>query len=177
MKLKKFIAAHKIMATVVAVAAVSASALGGTYATFTATPVTIASNAFATGTLTIARGGSGAIFTSTNQKIGQESTGSVTISNTGSLDGAFSLGGTATGTLAPNLKLVIYKGTDNSAANKLYDGTLSAFSSADLGTIAGGASGTYYFHVSLPTTGSDATDNALQGKSASETFTWSAVQA
>jgi camelysin-like metallo-endopeptidase len=177
MKLKKFIAAHKVMATVVAVAAVSASALGGTYATFTATPVTIASNAFATGTLTIARGGSGAIFTSTNQKIGQESTGSVTISNTGSLDGAFSLGGTATGTLGPNLKLVIYKGTDNSGANKLYDGTLSAFSSADLGTIAGGASGTYYFHVSLPTTGSDATDNALQGKSASETFTWSAVQA
>src|SRR5437763_8142387 len=113
MKLKKFIAAHKVMATVVAVAAVSASALGGTYATFTATPVTIASNAFATGTLTIARGGSGAIFSSANQKIGQESTGSVTISNTGSLDGAFSLGGAASGTLAPNLKLVIYKGTDN----------------------------------------------------------------
>lgn len=175
--LKQFVAAHKVMATVVAVGAVSVGALGGTYATFTATPVTIASNAFATGTLSIARGGTGAIFNASSQKIGQESTGSVTISNTGSLDGTFTLAGSSTGTLAPSLKLVIYKNTDNNAGTKLYDGTLSGFASADLGTIAGGASGTYFFHVSLPTTGSDATDNALQGKSASESFTWSAVQA
>jgi hypothetical protein len=176
-KLKQLVAAHKLTATIVAVAAVSVGALGGTYAVFTATPVTIASNAFATGTLSIARSGSGAIFNASNQKVGQEATGSVTISNTGSLDGAFTLTGSSTGTLAPSLKLVIYKNTDGNAATKLYDGTLSAFSSAELGTIAGGGSGTYYFHVSLPTTGSDATDNALQGKSASESFTWSAVQA
>jgi hypothetical protein len=176
-QLKQFVAAHKVVATIVAMAAVSVGALGGTYATFTATPVTIASNAFATGTLSIARGGSGAIFNASNQKIGQESVGSVTISNTGSLDGAFTLAGSSSGTLAPSLKLVVYKNTDNNAGTKLYDGTLSGFSSADLGTIAGGASSTYYFHVNLPTTGSDATDNALQGKSASETFTWSAVQA
>ena len=36
---------------------------------------------------------------------------------------------------------------------------------------------TFYFHVSLPTTGSDAGDNALQGKSAGASFTWSATQA
>lgn len=177
LKLKQLILAHKVVASVAAAAAVSAGTLGGTYANFSVTPVTIANNAFASGTLTIARGGNGAIFTAENQKIGEQSTGSVTISNTGSLDGAFTLSGSVTGALAPSLKLVIYRDTDNSAAAKLYDGTLSAFSSADLGTIGAGASRTYFFHVSLPSTGSDATDNALQGKSASASFTWSAVQA
>jgi len=47
-----------------------------------------------------------------------------------------------------------------------------------LGTFAAsGGAHTFYFHVSLPTTGSDAGDNALQGLSADEDFTWSATQA
>jgi hypothetical protein len=50
--------------------------------------------------------------------------------------------------------------------------------SAALGTFAAnGDAHTFYFHVSLPSTGSNAGDNALQGLSASEDFTWSAVQA
>jgi spore coat-associated protein N len=176
-RLKQFLLAHKVVASVAASALVSAGALGGTYANFSVTPVTIANNAFATGTLTIARDGAGAIFSSANQKIGEESTGSVTIANTGTLDGAFTLSGSGTGSLAPSLKLVVYKDTDKAPGSKLYDGALGSFSSADLGTIGGGSSRTYFFHVSLPSTGSDATDNALQGKSASASFTWSAVQA
>jgi hypothetical protein len=175
--LSRFARAHKLIASALAIGTISIGALGGTYANFSATPVTIGSNAFATGTLTIARGGSGAVFTSSNQKVGQETTGSVTISNTGSLDGVFTLAGSATGTLVDALKLVVYKDTDNAAGSKLYDGTLAGFGSLNLGTIAGGANATFYFHVSLPTTGNAATDNALQGKSASGTFTWSAVQA
>ena len=50
-------------------------------------------------------------------------------------------------------------------------------SSAALGTFAAnGDSHTFYFHVSLPSTGSDAGDNLLQGLAASESFTWSATQ-
>ena len=173
----KALIARKTMLSVLAVGVISAGALGGTYANFTATPVTIASNAFATGTLSIGRSGSGAIFNVSAQKIGQEATGSLTITNTGTIDGVFTGTAASTGTLAPSIKLVIYRDNDNVAGSKLYDGTLAAFSSADLGTIVPAASTTFYFHVSLPTTGTDAGDNLLQGSSASTTFTWTAVQA
>ena len=139
--------------------------------------MTIASNAFATGTLSIGRSGSGAIFNVSAQKIGQEATGSLTITNTGTISGVFTGTASSTGTLAPSIKLVIYRDNDNVAGSKLYDGTLAAFSSADLGTIVPAASTTFYFHVSLPTTGTDAGDNLLQGSSASTTFSWTAVQA
>jgi hypothetical protein len=177
MRLLKKLLAHKVLASAAAVAVVSAGAVGGTFANFTATPITISSNAFATGTLTISRSGTGVVFNSDKQKIGQEATGSVAITNTGTLDGAFTLAGSATGGLASNLKLVIYKDNDGQAGSKVYDGTLAGFASADLGTIAGGGSNTYYFHVSLPSTGTNAGDNALQGLSASASFTWSATQA
>jgi len=58
------------------------------------------------------------------------------------------------------------------------DSTPTGFFSASLGTFAAaGDAHAFYFHVSLPTTGSDAGDNALQGLSADESFTWSATQA
>lgn len=173
----------KILASLSAVGAVSVVAVGGTYATFTATPTTISNNAFTSGTLTMSRSGSGAILSASALKIGQESVGSVTITNTGTLSAVYSLAGSSSGSaaLAAALKLVVYKDTDGEAASKLYDGSLSGFASAALGTFAaaGGAGDahTYYFHVSLPTTGSDAGDNALQGATASASFTWSAVQA
>jgi hypothetical protein len=102
----------------------------------------------------------------------------VTISNTGSLAGEYVLSGSASGALAPSLDLVIYKDVDGAAGSKIYDGALDDVESVDLGTFAAdGGSHTFYFHVSLPTTGSDAGDNALQGKSATASFTWSATQA
>ncbi|MGH3044045.1 MAG: hypothetical protein ACRDM2_04900, partial [Gaiellaceae bacterium] len=73
---------------------------------------------------------------------------------------------------------VIYKDNDGQAGSKIYDGALDDVDSVALGTFASdGGSHTFYFHVSLPTTGSDAGDNALQGKSAGASFTWSATQA
>jgi predicted ribosomally synthesized peptide with SipW-like signal peptide len=168
----------KVLATLAALAAVSMLAIGGTYANFSATPVTISSNAFATGELTMARSGSGVVFDLSNAKIGEEATGSVTIENTGTLEGAYSLEGAVAGSLAPSLQLKIYKNTDNAAGSLLYSGTLAGFTSAvDLGRLAAKTgSATYYFHVTLPSTGSDAGDNALQGKSASVSFTWKATQ-
>jgi hypothetical protein len=150
----------KVLATIAALAAVSMLAIGGTYANFSATPVTISNNAFATGALTMARTGSGVLFDLSNAKIGQEATGSVTINNTGTLAGAYTLSGTP------------YTGSP------IYDGTLAGFtSSLDLGTFAATTgTATFYFHVTLPTTGTDAGDNALQGKSAAVSFTWNATQ-
>jgi hypothetical protein len=169
----------KILLSVATVAVVAVGAVGGTFANFTATPTSIASNAFASGSLSMTRSGSGAIFSASAMKIGDSATGSVTISNTGSLAGAYTLAGSSSGdsALASQLTLKIYADTDNSGS-PIYNGTLGGFSSVSLGTFAASTgSHTYYFHVTLPTTGADATDNALQGLSASETFTWSAVQA
>jgi hypothetical protein len=167
----------KVLATIAALAAVSMLAIGGTYANFSATPVTISNNAFATGALTMARTGSGVLFDLSNAKIGQEATGSVTINNTGTLAGAYTLSGTPSGALASSLKLKIYKNADNTGS-PIYDGTLAGFtSSLDLGTFAASTgTATFYFHVTLPTTGTDAGDNALQGKSAAVSFTWNATQ-
>ena len=122
------------------------------------------------------RSGSGAIFSASAMKIGDTATGSITITNTGTLAGAYTLQGSSSGSaaLATQLHLTVYKDTDGGTA--IYDGSLGSFSAA-LGTFAAsGGAHTYYFHVSLPTTGSDAGDNVLQGLSADETFTWSATQ-
>lgn len=170
----------KILASFAAAGAVSVAAVGGTYANFTASPTTIASNAFTTGTLSMSRSGSGAVLTASALKPGDEATGSVTINNTGSLAGVYTLAGSTSGSaaLAGQLNLVLYKNTDNDVASKLYDGALSSFSSVALGTLAAtSGTGTYYFHVSLPTTGSDAGDNAFQGLSATASFTWAATSA
>jgi camelysin-like metallo-endopeptidase len=168
----------KILATLAALAAVSVLAIGGTYANFSATPVTISNNAFATGALTMSRTGNGVLFDLSNAKIAQEATGSVTINNTGSLAGAYTLQGTPSGALASSLQLKIYKNTDNQAGSLLYSGTLAGFtSSLDLGTLAATTgTATFYIHVTLPSTGTDAGDNALQGKSAAVSFTWNATQ-
>jgi spore coat-associated protein N len=173
----KHLPVTKIVLSLAAVAVAAVATVGGTFANFTATPTTIASNAFASGSLTMSRSGSGAIFSSLAMKIGDTATGSVTITNTGTLAGAYTLNGSASGSaaLAAQLHLTLYKDVDGGTA--IYDGSLGSFS-ASLGTFAAnGGAHTFYFHVSLPSTGSDAGDNALQGLSATEDFTWSATQA
>ena len=168
----------KILLTLAAVSVVTVAAVGGTFANFTATPTSIASNAFASGSLSMTRSGSGAIFSASAMKIDDTATGSVTITNTGTLAGAYTLSGSSSGSsaLTSQLNLKVYKDVDGGTA--IYDGSLGSFSSASLGTFAAsGDAHTFYFHVSLPTTGTDAGDNAFQGLSASATFTWSATQA
>lgn len=168
----------KILLSLAALGAVSIAAIGGTFANFSATPTSISSNGFATGTLTMNRAGSGVIFNASAMKIGQEATGSVTIQNTGTLAGAYTLAGTASGDagLISKLHLTIYKDNDGSGT-PVYDGGFGGLTSAALGQFAaGGDSHTFYFHVSLPSQGSDTLDNGLQGLAASESFTWSATQ-
>src|SRR5881397_4176282 len=106
----------KILLSLAAIAVVAVATVGGTFANFTATPTTISSNAFASGSLTMSRSGSGAIFSSAAMKIGDTATGSITITNTGSLAGSYTLAGSSTGTaaLANQLTLKIYADADNS---------------------------------------------------------------
>jgi hypothetical protein len=173
----KNLALTKILLSLAALGAISIAAVGGTFANFTATPTSISSNAFSAGELEMTRSGSGAIFSADKMKIGDTASGSVTITNTGNLAGAYTLQGSSSGSaaLAAQLHLTLYKDTDGGTA--VYDGALGSFS-ASLGTFAAdGDAHTFYFHVSLPTTGSDAGDNLLQGLSATESFTWSATQA
>lgn len=178
MRQAKKLISGKVALTTAAVAAVSIAAAGGTYANFTATPVTVSSNAFAAGTLEMSRSGSGAILSASNMVVDDEVTGSVTITNTGSLAGDYTLSGSASGDLAPSLQLVVYKDVDGDQGAKIYDGALDGLGSVPLGTFAAsGGAHAFYFHVVLPSTGSDAGDNLLQGKSASVSFTWSATQA
>src|SRR5919202_6325135 len=149
----------KILLSLAAVSVVAVAAVGGTFANFTATPTTISSNAFATGSLTMSRSGSGAIFSSAAMKIGDSATGSVTITNTGTLAGAYTLTGSSSGSaaLASQLHLTLYKDADGGTA--IYDGSLGSLS-VSLGSFAAnGGAHTFYFHVSLPTTGSDSGDN------------------
>ncbi|HXY84689.1 MAG TPA: TasA family protein [Gaiellaceae bacterium] len=169
----------KVLLSLAAISLVSVAAFGGTFANFTATPTSISSNAFTAGSLTMTRSGSGAIFSAATMKIGDTATGSVTITNTGNLAGAYTLAGSNSGSaaLAGQLTLKIYEDTDNTGT-VVYNGTLGGFSSASLGTFAAnGGAHTFYFHVSLPSTGSDTSDNAFQGLTSTETFTWSATQA
>ena len=128
----------KILLSLAAVSVIAVAAVGGTFANFTATPTAFASNAFASGTLSMTRSGSGAIFTASTMKIGDSATGSVTITNSGTLAGVYSLAGSTTGSapLASQLTLKVYKDIDNGTA--LYDGALNALTSASLGTALAG---------------------------------------
>ena len=126
----------KILLSLAAISVLAVAAVGGTFANFTATPTSIASNAFASGSLSMTRSGSGAIFNAAAMKIGDSATGSVTITNTGTLAGAYTLSGSSSGSsaLAAQLNLKVYKDVDGGTA--LYDGSLGGFSSASLGTFA-----------------------------------------
>ena len=123
----------KILLSLAAVSVIAVGAVGGTFANFTATPTSIASNAFASGSLTMTRTGSGAIFNASAMKIGDSVTGTVTITNSGTLAGAYSLAGSSSGSaaLTSQLNLKVYKDVDGGSA--LYDGSLGGFSSASLG--------------------------------------------
>ncbi len=175
----KALSTNKALLTTATLGAFAVVAVGGTYANFTATPTTISNNAFASGSLTMSRSGSGAVLSASAMKIGDSTSGSVTITNTGSLAAVYTLDSSVSGSsaLAGQLRLKIYKDVDNSGT-AVYDGALSGVGSAALGTFAAnGDAHTFYFHVSLPTTGTDAGDNAFQGLSSSVAFTWSATQA
>jgi spore coat-associated protein N len=177
----------KFLITLLALSAIAVAAVGASFSAFTATPVTIASQAFANGSLAMSASTS-AIFTIHDAVVGSSTTGSITISDIGTIPANFSLtGSTDSGSdanLASILTMQIYKDVDLTST-PIYSGLVSTFAALPTGGLAlgtfqkagtAGDNHTYYFHVELPSTGSTAGDNALQAKTVSSTFSWNAVQ-
>ncbi|GAA6526954.1 TasA family protein [Intrasporangium sp. DVR] len=157
------------LATLVAAGAIAV----GSGATFTSTSNNTISSV-ASGTLTQSNSkANAAIFNVANIKPGDTVIGKVTITNTGTLPGTFSLKKVdSTNTFSNSLNLNI---TNQTTGVVVYNGPFGALvdgTAKDLGVYAAGASNTYVFTVTLALSAPDAD----QGKIASAGFTWDAVQ-
>ncbi|MGZ4275946.1 MAG: TasA family protein [Solirubrobacteraceae bacterium] len=163
----------------------------GSGANFTASKAN-AGNLFATGTLDIGRDNGSAILTMSNMKPGDSTQGQITVQNTGSLTGDFHLDQSFAGAPDAGLKNALQLSivhcdsltgpcNPSLAGGTVYSGSMAGFDASGYG-LPDNTTGDrwtasnknrYEFRVTLP---NDATgsDNALQGKSVSATYTWSA---
>ena len=136
----------------------------------------------AAGTLSLANSRDGAaIFEASNMRPGQQASGSVTVSNTGTLPavltlapGARSAAGAADRLLEGRLRLVVFDVTDINRPVTLYAGPLAAMTATALGALAAGSSRDFLFVASLASEGAVA-DNQVQGATLAAGFTWTAV--
>ncbi|MEX5271592.1 TasA family protein [Kocuria sabuli] len=164
---------YRVLVPLAGLAAAAALAVGSG-ADFTSNSVNSA-NAYTTGTLTQANSkANSAIFALDNLKPGDTLNGTVTITNSGSLPATFKLSETATNgfTTKSNLKLTI---TEAGSATPVWSGTFGDLTTAgpkDLGTWEAGAAKTFVFSVTL----AQSADNTEQGKTATATYSWNAVQ-
>lgn len=133
-------------------------------------------NAYTTGTLTQTNSKADeAIFNMDDLKPGDTVTGGVVLTNSGSLPASFKLTEDATNgfTDASNLQLSI---TDAETEDSVWSGTFGALTTAgplDLGDWEAGETREFNFSVTLAQTAT----NAEQGKAATGSYTWDAVQA
>lgn len=132
-------------------------------------------NAFSTGTLTHSNSKSGsAIFNAADLKPGDTVTGTVTITNSGSLPADFTLSEDAVNgfTTKANLSLVITRTGEPTPVWSGTFGELTASGPLGLGTFAAGEARDYVFTTTL----AEAATNAEQGRSATATYTWNSTQ-
>lgn len=151
--------------------AVAGAVVVGSGATFTSESVHSAS--VAAGVLSHANNHNGATLAVTNIKPGDSKSGTLTITNDGTLDSTLTLEETADASAftAGDLKLKIEQG-----ANVLYDGNFGGLVNGarlDLGALAKGASTTITYTVSMPATAG----NENQGKTASASYKYVTTQA
>jgi hypothetical protein len=163
------------------VAVGSAVGSGALFTTQTVNP----NNTFSSGILHMTNDHAGtAILQIANMVPGDSQTGTVTIGNDGTVDGSnWTLtqtpgaetpgtdpGDTSShGTLSSRLHLTI---TNTTTSQNVYDGTLAGFTSASLSAVPHGGSNSYSFTVSFPPS---ANDNAFEGGSVDETYSWAAT--
>ncbi len=141
------------------------------------------SNTFTAGTLTMDNSKAGAaILTATNMKPGDVTTGTVDITNTGSVDGDFVLTRSAltdtpsSPAMSAKLDLVVTDcgdpdTPDCAGGTEEYNGTLGAMSgSTDLETYSAAEAHRYEFEVTF----NSSADNTYQSGSSTATFQWNA---
>lgn len=154
------------LATLLAAASLVAGS-GADFTSHTANP----GNLSASGTLTQTNSrDSAAIFTGTNLRPGDSVTGNVTITNTGTLAGTFSLTeSSVVNQFSANvLRLKI---TDTTTGVVVFDGNFGAVATVGLGSLAAGEARSYQFVTTLAATAG----NVDQGRSATATYEWDAV--
>ena len=166
-KQRRFQVLIALSAVVVAVGVVASS--GASFTAQQANPT----NVFTSGTLSMGTNNSGALAQFTNMVPGDSQVGTVTIQNTGNVQGAFYLDAATfagSSALADALDLVI---TDTATpGTPEYSGPISGLTTqVALGTWAASESHTYTFTTTL----SDSADNSLQGLTASAAFAWTTV--
>jgi spore coat-associated protein N len=167
---------RRILASFVTLLLATSVALGSG-ANFTASSAN-PSNTFSAGTLAISNTSSGAIVSMSNMRPGDSQSGTVDISNSGSLSGPFTLSESnlSGAALAGQLDLTVVDCGDVAAPNcaagtTLYSGKFDSLPSTPLGTFAAGQGHRFQFTVSLPSS----TGNSFQGTSASAEFDWTAT--
>jgi spore coat-associated protein N len=153
----------------------------GSGASFTASAAN-PGNVFTTGTLTIGNTPGTALLTAGTMKPGDTTSGTVDITNTGSLAGDFVLktaNTTGYAALLAQMDLVVLdcgawtvSAPTCASGTTVYTGKISALSNASLGNYAGAIKHRYKFTTTLPAS----TDDTYQGKTASVDFAWSATQ-
>lgn len=164
---------YRVLVPLAGLAAAAALAVGSG-ADFTSNSVN-SSNAFSTGSLTQTNSKAGsAVFDLANMKPGDTLNGSVTIKNSGTLGAGFKLTETATNgfTTKSNLRLTI---TESGSTAPVWTGTFGELTAAGplvLGDWAPGQAKTFVFSVTLDSKA----DNTEQGKTATATYSWDAVQ-
>jgi spore coat-associated protein N len=157
-----------LLALVTLLAALAvAIASGATFNASTANP----GNGYASGTLTMDNSiDDKAIFNASNLKAGDTVVGTVTITNSGTLEADYTLTESADNPFTDDLlELVI---TDTTNDEVVHTGTLGEADPIDLGTWDAEESRTYEFAATLNI---DA-DNDEQDKTATASYTWDAVQ-
>jgi hypothetical protein len=135
------------------------------------------------GSLTLSNDKEGAAILSLGgMRPGEFVTDTVTLGNTGTLDGDFSLAtsnlldtpGGGGGELSGELALRIRDVTNAGLPVTVYNGKIDALTPLGLGNLAAGDSRVYEFRVSFPDAGPGA-ENAFQGSTMSVEFDWAAV--
>ena len=140
------------------------------------------------GTLALSNSLDGAaVLTARNMKPGSIAGGAVSVSNTGGVDGTFSLSqanlvdtpGPLGGQLSDHVQLTVEEVSGGGAtAQSVYSGALSGLGTRALGTLRAGQTRSYRFTVSLPDAGAapppGAGGNLFQGAALRVDYVWAA---
>jgi len=187
MKRFKVLFGQRRFQALITIAAVllAASVVAASGANFTSTSAN-ASNTFTAGNLHHVNSNDGAaILTVEKMKPGDTQSGTVTITNDGDLDGAFTIAESITGDQAGSgeaggsghisdvLQLTV---TDTTTGLPVYSGLLKDMGTVAAGTIVAGAAHTYDFTVTFPDSGANGADNSYKKSAVTAQFDWVEAQ-